>query len=803
MNRHDSPNVNIPLVLNPISQLCIVCYDIDFDRFLSEKIAEPIRLGTWGRIIGSRQCPFCCLVFKSLRPHDAATPRSVRNQIFLANEVSWKLGVEISPYALSRSESYSNKFDLRSIANKCEGTAYRFLVYRQSDLANKQCIQYLADRDRSAFQHFFGRSVDARVNIDLLKGWLSSCRESHSSRDFGGKCEEDGPAVGDLPDNLRLIDVGELQGEECIIRANNTQNLQYIALSYVWGENLMWIKPSILIRDNIRITARGERTPIPQPIPRTIKDSIDLTRELGFQYLWVDALCIVQDDNEEEKQQHLSKMGAIYGHAVLTIAAGAGDHADHGLPGIGIPRTPSQYKQVVNGLPFATMSPSYTSLENSNRLPWNKRGWTLQEKLLSKRILLFTDTQIYFKCSESIWTEEIHMETPKLSNSVESMRGKYRWSLDKDRFQHTKNSEEGTDQSFDLSRFLREVAYLPITPSINPTLRDRGDNQYLGAFPAYAAAVREYTRRTLANPDKDVLVAIKGIFQTIKKWTGRFYQGIPEKFFLDGLLWYPEVGASVIRANTTVPSWSWAGWRFQGAGVSFSFRDIRALNAWFSSSHSRGPGWDVLEHFLSKLMQGDDDKSKWASIKKKIQQLHAVTSFPDDEQPSSFNTTLHSFLPFLVKSMEKELADPDPSTVEDFPNAMDWAIRSLANLVWSFGEALVSNGHTIKNITYVNNNFSKDLVFEVPMDSTPESSFLHYVFRGAEWWERKTARIEPDEVFIPRMPVSYIVVQTVVVRFKIGELLRSNEPNDEDCAAMFQLLDEENNLWEKSSPRTQ
>ncbi len=70
-------------------------------------------------------------------------------------------------------------------------------------------------------------------------------------------------------------------------------------------------------------------------------------------------------------------------------------------------------------------------------------------------------------------------------------------------------------------------------------------------------------------------------------------------------------------------------------------------------------------------MQGDDDKSKWASIKKKIQQLHAVTSFPDDEQPSSFNTTLHAFLPFLVKSMEKELAEPDPSTVEDFPNAMD------------------------------------------------------------------------------------------------------------------------------------
>jgi hypothetical protein len=133
MNIPGASNANTPLVSNQ-TRLCAVCYDIDFDRFLSEKIAEPIKLGAWGRIIGSRQCPFCCLVFKSLRSHYAAIPRSVRNQIFLTNEVSWKLMVEISPYALSRSESYSNKFDLRSFANKCEGTAYRFLV--SSDMRN-------------------------------------------------------------------------------------------------------------------------------------------------------------------------------------------------------------------------------------------------------------------------------------------------------------------------------------------------------------------------------------------------------------------------------------------------------------------------------------------------------------------------------------------------------------------------------------------------------------------------------------------------------------------------------------------
>ncbi|KAF2733324.1 hypothetical protein EJ04DRAFT_439320, partial [Polyplosphaeria fusca] len=139
----------------------------------------------------------------------------------------------------------------------------------------------------------------------------------------------------------------------------------------------------------------------------SIDDAMALARLLGYGYLWNDALCIIQDVNPEEKAPHLNNMKAIYSCANLTVAAAAGAHADYGLPGISIPRQNHQYYEMVDGLRLATMFPSFGALENSSRLLWNTRGWTFQEKLLSKRLLLFTDSQVYFKCFESIWTEEI------------------------------------------------------------------------------------------------------------------------------------------------------------------------------------------------------------------------------------------------------------------------------------------------------------------------------------------------------------------------------------------------------------
>jgi hypothetical protein len=152
-------------------------------------------------------------------------------------------------------------------------------------------------------------------------------------------CEEDGIAGRGLPDNLRLIDVRS----RTIVKAPHPKGLYYLTLSYVWGTEHMELesgmKPVVTNRADIRTTKSGEEaTPLPQLLPKTIEDAISLTTSLGYRYLWVDALCIVQDDPSRVKKRYLDQMDAVYNCSALTIAAASGRHADCGIPGIGVPR---------------------------------------------------------------------------------------------------------------------------------------------------------------------------------------------------------------------------------------------------------------------------------------------------------------------------------------------------------------------------------------------------------------------------------------------------------------------------------
>jgi hypothetical protein len=544
-------------------RLCGICDDINFDRYLGAKIKENINLGTWSGISRSLNCPFCRLVTRCLQSNPCLTPRQPGTQVVLSNELSWKLGIELSPYDRSKSESYSNKFDLRSKAKQCLKDAYRFIVFAENEDGlsddNQKArghIQYLAymetdDEDRQ----FFGRRVRAEiVDTDLLRSWLERCSLWHSD-----ECKRDRWAGKRLPSSLRLIDVKQ----KCIVKAPKDKSPEYVALSYVWGTDEMkretGMEPVLLQRENIERTAAGEMTSLPKKLPKTIEDAIRLTRLLGYQFLWLDALCIVQDDPYEEKILHLTNMKAIYSCASLTIAAAAGSHADLGLPGISVPRQNLQYSERVKGLRLGTMFPSFSELENSSSLYWNTRGWTFQEKLLSQRILLFTDYQVYFKCSESIWTEEVMMETERLSKSVEARRGKYRWQPNRER-----RAADGRGEGL---------------KAFNPQLRTEDDWDYLGGFLDYTAAVQEYTKRKLTDR-KDMLFAIKGVLETMEDVTGRFISGLPENHFLESLLWYPDLGTIHSYDPTNkLPSWTWVSSNFAGKGVSFDLMDVRELRA--------------------------------------------------------------------------------------------------------------------------------------------------------------------------------------------------------------------------------
>jgi Heterokaryon incompatibility protein (HET) len=236
-----------------------------------------------------------------------------------------------------------------------------------------------------------------KANIGRFRDWLHYCEKNHQMF-----CV---PVL--RSDNLkyRLIDVRE----QCIVDAplrvaGRQGRIRYIALSYVWGTQPQKLVLNTINENELRkVGALDVHKP-----SRTILDAINLVQLLGERYLWVDALCIMQDDTTDIAYA-IPKMGQIYQYAVLTIAAAAGNSPEARLPGI--EDGTRQYAQEIiefGGLSLMTaavpplFSPDALS-ENSN---YNRRAWTFQERLLSVRCLIFTPEQVYWECRSRSWSED-------------------------------------------------------------------------------------------------------------------------------------------------------------------------------------------------------------------------------------------------------------------------------------------------------------------------------------------------------------------------------------------------------------
>lgn len=744
------------------TELCDVCESIDFNRYLSRKISRNVSLGTWGQIVERHSCPFCRLVVRALRANSIQTLLHPDNSIVLNNWESWELGIECSPHDRLKSEAYSNMLDLRSEAKRCENIAHRFVISVESAQAVQAYIQFLAPRELAKGERqFFGRFLDReKVNIRLLKSWLDRCKTWHDD-----VCDEDGIAGRRLPDNLRLIDVRN----RTIVKAPHPKRLYYVTLSYVWGTEHMEAesgrRPVVTNRADIRKTTGGkESTPLPEWLPRTIEDAISLTHALGYRYLWVDALCIIQDDPDHIKKRYLDKMDAVYNCSALTIAAASGRHADCGISGISVPRKTQQYSEVVNGLQLATMSPSFSELEGSQSLVWNTRGWTFQEKILAKRILLFTDFQVYYRCSEAIWTEEIIMETGKLSKSVEARAAKYRWAADRPHYAPNGKSL--------------------LVKMVVPQLNIDDEWNYLGMFPDYASAVREYTQRTLTKPD-DTLIAINGVFRTLQPDSGDFYFGLPSAYFLQSLLWYPEPGSRIQRANQELPSWSWASWQI-GRGVSYDVLDVRMLRAIMIVLQKLFIG---VGHALSAMAgpgSGDSSSSDTSSY-----------------SPSSSSSSSSSTKPPSAAGPPGPSAPWKPIKTRTW-SAMSIVTKASMNMSTCFGYPLLVRDHTIKDIilcsdgevtmmncgqTFALSTFLEPMEDDIASDNGSTSSFSS--FSAPKPRDITNSEFQYHKKLASKIKMPLLSMRTVIVHFSVGACLHHREPTNENESSVFELLDSE------------
>ena len=197
------------------------------------------------------------------------------------------------------------------------------------------------------------------VDVGKLQSWIGTCEKWHSDI-----CGIDEKTQYNMP-SIRLIDVID----NCLVE--KYERCRYIALSYIWGR----CNTFQTLKDNVAcLEEREGLLAFTDRIPLTIRDAILLTQQLGERYLWVDALCIVQDD-ERNKMEAIAQMDTVYHHALLTVIAGGGSDANAGLPGVR-PRTRTFTQPIVRVQRDLRLTAVGKGVELLGRSTYSTRAWT-------------------------------------------------------------------------------------------------------------------------------------------------------------------------------------------------------------------------------------------------------------------------------------------------------------------------------------------------------------------------------------------------------------------------------------------
>lgn len=259
-------------------------------------------------------------------------------------------------------------------------------------------------------------------------------------------------------------------------------------------------------------------------LPKTILPAMLLTARLGKRYIWVDALCIIQDDNEH-KHSELSNMSSIFANASVIIISANGENSNTGLPGLLHISEPRSFNlkscRIKKDLTVYYCRPTVIS----TAAHWASRGWTFQESLFSKRQILFSDGFVEWRCPEH--------------NSQEFV-----FSVNGDEWMV--NPDFPTNLGRSVLRPRRELGK-------EPRVDELFDHVSL------------FNQRVLTYPE-DALGAFAGVATSLNSiHVGGYVSGLPILFFNRALLWQSiwllnRRSPNKLTESVCLPSWSWCGW---------------------------------------------------------------------------------------------------------------------------------------------------------------------------------------------------------------------------------------------------
>jgi hypothetical protein len=308
-------------------------------------------------------------------------------------------------------------------------------------------------------------------------------------------------------------------------------------------------------------------------LPQTFRDAIDVVRALGFQYLWIDCLCIIQQDGEDWRRE-APRMLEVYANAVVTIASCVKDafvgflKQSSRAPYTTVCQFNVQWKNADSATTITLFEQTeqrdwHEHFYPEDDLPWSSRAWTFQERLLSARIPYFANGKLFYECNTA-------------------------------RFSRSCNSPLPLESFHEDSPIVTKTA-----------LQELNAHALMGMW---YRIVADYSRRYLTK-GQDRLAAISGVARIIAEKLGSEYRaGLWASEFFYGLLWKSSYPTTIMGAWRTQydyksvsrdkveypgPSWSWASCDHGVAYPDDAPRNAcMAWSKWAGSVEKIGP--DVL-----------------------------------------------------------------------------------------------------------------------------------------------------------------------------------------------------------------
>ena len=358
----------------------------------------------------------------------------------------------------------------------------------------------------------------------MLKKWLNACLRDHPGCRIPAPGEQATAEEADVTLPTLVVDIGSAApfSDPVLVQTHGLKG-RYVALSHCWGQG----KATRALKQNLQDYMKS----IPmQNLCANFQDAVEVARKLGFRYLWIDSLCIVQDDAADWERES-ARMADVYSNASLVISAANSSSADEGFlkqrPSFKTVTLPFKYGSgpVIAHITIGEQTSDEIHRDNFRQDvehgPLAKRGWTLQERLLARRNIFFGQEEFHWECRSARWSESTNMRSIRY---------------------------------VDVSAGLAAFRGLPVFGAHSRT----GGSQLLNDW---YMLVQEFTKRSLTK-NSDKLPALSGMAKVVESafhaetqtvyCAGLWSHDLPR-----GILWKSfksESGASSVLPG---PSWSW------------------------------------------------------------------------------------------------------------------------------------------------------------------------------------------------------------------------------------------------------